>query len=60
MTLRKWDPVADLLSLQEKVNRLFEQSLSGLASSTPAGRSLDGGAWTPVADAYETAEAFVV
>jgi HSP20 family protein len=59
MTLRKWDPLADLLSLQERVNRLFEQSLAGL---DPDGGSapVDGGTWVPVADAYETADAFVV
>jgi HSP20 family protein len=57
MTTRSWDPLRDLLNLQERMNRLFEDSLasvrhpSGLLSST---------GWTPLADVYETPEAFVV
>ena len=28
MSTRRWDPLRDLLSLQEKMNRLFEDSLA--------------------------------
>ena len=56
MTTRRSDPLADLLNLQEKMNRLFQESLSA--------EGLDAGglppAWTPLADAHETAEAYVV
>jgi HSP20 family protein len=57
MSSHRWDPVADLLSLQERMNRLFEESLSreGLDGSP-----LLTGSWTPLADVYETADAFVV
>jgi HSP20 family protein len=56
MAIRRSDPLADLLSLQEKMNRLFQESLSteGLGS---AGL---GPAWTPLADAHETPDAYVV
>ncbi len=52
---REWDPLRDLLSLQERMNRLFEESLVRLdppllASST----------WTPLADVHETEAGFVV
>ena len=57
MPIRRWDPFRDLLTLQERMNRLFEHSLvrGHLANPTlaPAG-------WTPLADVYETAEGFVV
>lgn len=57
MTTRRWDPLRDLLTLQERMNRLFEESLA-------RGRGLDAplisGTWSPLADVYETAEAFVV
>ena len=56
MTIRRWDPLRDLLDLQEKMNRLFEDSLSG----TRTDPSLPPSAWTPPADVYETAEGFVV
>ncbi len=57
MTVRKWDPLRDLLSLQERMNQLFEESFAGRLEE-PA--LVGPGTWTPLADAYETPEAFVV
>jgi len=57
MTIRKWDPLTDLLTLQDRMNRLFEESLS---RGRPLAAALGSGNWTPLADAYETAEAFVI
>jgi len=56
VTFHGWDPLRDLLSLQERMNRLFEDSLASARHASP----LDSGSWTPMADVYETAEAFVV
>jgi len=56
MTTRRSDPLADLLNLQEKMNRLFQDSLS--AEGLDAGGL--GPAWTPLADAHETPEGYVV
>jgi HSP20 family protein len=56
MTTRRWDPLRDLLTLQERMNRLFEDTLSATQPMTPLGT----GSWTPPADVYETAEGFVV
>ncbi len=57
VTSRKWDPVRDLLTLQERMNRLFEESLA-------RGKGLDApfvsGSWCPLADVYETVDAFVI
>ena len=56
MTIRRFDPLRDLLSLQERMNRLFEDSLA-------SGRLVPGlapSAFTPLADVYETADGFVV
>jgi HSP20 family protein len=57
MGIRGWDPLGDILSLQETVNRLLEEALSPtrLESHLPP-----SGAWTPPADVYETGESFVV
>lgn len=50
MAVVKWDPLRDLLSIQDRMNRLFEQTLSrsraeeGIAAST----------WSPAVDIYET------
>jgi len=53
----RWDPVRDLLTLQERMNRLFEESLS---RGRPHEAALESATWSPLADVYETAEAFVV
>ncbi len=56
MAVVKWDPLRDLLSIQDRMNRLFEQTLSrsrvveGIAPST----------WTPAVDIYETPERVVM
>ena len=57
MTIQRWDPVRDLLTLQERMNRLFEESLSRGRPHEPA---LEGPAWAPLADVYETHDSFVV
>lgn len=51
------DPLRDILSLQERMNRLFEESLLRGRELKPANA---GAAWTPTVDVYETAEAFVL
>lgn len=56
MAVVKWDPFRDLISIQDRMNRLFEQTLSrsrdeeGIATAT----------WTPAVDIYETAETIVM
>ncbi|MBI3932359.1 MAG: Hsp20/alpha crystallin family protein [Acidobacteria bacterium] len=57
MTTRRWDPLRDLLTLQERMNRLFEEALLRTRPHAPA---LLASGWTPMADVYETAEGFVV
>jgi HSP20 family protein len=49
------DPLQDLLGLQERMNRLFEESLKGRLELEAAGRGFE-----PPADVYETAEGFVM
>jgi HSP20 family protein len=49
------DPLQDLLNLQERMNRLFEESLKGRLDLEAAGQG-----WQPLADVYETADTFVV
>ena len=55
MSEKHWDPLADLLGLQERMNRLFDLSLERL---DPPGQ--DDAAWAPTADIYETDDFFVV
>jgi HSP20 family protein len=56
MAVVKWDPLRDLLSIQDRMNRLFEQTLSrsrpdeGITAST----------WSPAVDIYETPETIIM
>ena len=55
MPLRRLDPLQDLLTLQERMNRLFEESLKTRLEVEAGGQG-----WQPLADVYETSGSFVV
>lgn len=56
MTTDRWDPLQDLLSLHEKMNRLFEDSFAkGLENQYFA-----CGTWAPPIDIFETEGQFVL
>jgi len=56
MAVVKWDPFRDLVSIQDRMNKLFEQTLSrsrgeeGVSATT----------WTPSVDIYETTDSIVM
>lgn len=54
MTSRRFDPLRDLLQLQDRMNRLFEDSLTSPRTPSPSG------SWTPAADVVENEEGFVI
>ena len=47
--LTRWEPVRELASLQERMNRLFNDSFSSVTSQ----ESLSAGAFVPPVDVYE-------
>jgi HSP20 family protein len=51
------DPLQELLDLQERMNRLFDETLTRERLDEP---SLLQGAWVPLADVVEGPEAYVV
>jgi HSP20 family protein len=57
MSIRGWDPLGDILGLQERMNRLLEEVLAPESPESPVPGSAS---WTPVADVYETSDSFVV
>ena len=57
MAIVRWDPFEDLISLQDRMNRLFEQTLSR-SRGEPEGAT--AAAWSPAVDIYETAEDIVL
>lgn len=55
MAIIRWEPFRDLVSLQERMNRLFDESFRGYGASRP-GAEEDwalGGSWAPAVDIYE-------
>ena len=56
MALMRWDPFKELLTLQERMNRLFDEVL-------PKAREEEGlarGVWSPAVDIYETEDSIVL
>jgi HSP20 family protein len=51
------DPLKELLDLQERMNRLFDETLGRERLGEPA---VLQGAWVPVADVFETPDSYIV
>ena len=56
MAQTEWDPLKDLAAIQGRMNKLFESALARTHMDADGGP----GAWTPVADVYETADRMVL
>ena len=52
MAIVRWEPFRDLASLQERMNRLFDESFKGI-NRTTADDWLLGGTWAPAVDIFE-------
>ena len=56
MTLTRWDPFQDLMTLQERMNRLFQESLARQRGQ----ENIETGQWAPAVDIYETGDRIVL
>ena len=56
MTVIKWDPYRDLWTLQDRVNRLFQEGMAQRQGQ----EDLQAGQWTPPVDIFENAEKIVL
>lgn len=56
MAVVKWDPFRDLISIQDRMNRLFEQTLS----RSRGDEGVSATTWTPAVDIYETTDTIVM
>lgn len=52
MAIVRWEPFRDLVSLQERMNRLFEESFRGITRSGGE-EEWSVGTWAPAVDIYE-------
>jgi HSP20 family protein len=57
MPFAHWDPVRELLSLQERMNRIIDQTLS---RSHSEGELSSSGAWSPAVDLYESDKSLIL
>lgn len=56
MAIIRWDPFRDLVTLREKMNRLFEEAFTSRGEQ----KDLAAGTWTPSVDIYETETALIL
>ncbi len=56
--MKSWDPFRDLLTIQDRMNKLFETVLTGPVSMDDQAEGL--GTWRPVAEVVETAENYEI
>lgn len=52
MAIVRWEPFRDLLAIQDRMNRIFDESFRGMNRQTDDDWAL-GGAWAPLVDIYE-------
>ena len=53
--INRWDPIRDVSSLQDEVERMFRQAFGGRGEAPAA-----TGAWSPALDVEESEEGFVL
>jgi len=53
MPIVRWEPFRDLVSLQERMNRLFDESFRGVGRGNQDDEWALGGSWAPAVDIYE-------
>ena len=51
----EWDPLRELVAVQDRMNKLFESALARTNFDSEGGTG-----WTPVADVLETSDALVI
>lgn len=56
MTVVRWDPFGDDDTLQDRINRMFEETFPVKAEAAP----LTACAWKPMVDIFETADGIVI
>ncbi len=58
MAVVRWDPFRDVMSLQDRMNRLFDQALSRTRTDDEEG--LTASTWSPAVDIFETPDSIVM
>lgn len=58
---QQWNPLQDLMVLQDRMNRLFEDATQRRAhAEAGSGDDFERADWTPASDIYETESSYVI
>lgn len=57
---QQWNPLQDLVILQDRMNRLFEDATQRRAQSGEVEHEFERADWTPAADIYETESGYLI
>lgn len=58
--MAQWNPLHDLVTLQDRMNRLFEDATQRRTSETDPHDEIEKADWYPPADVYENDDSYVV
>ena len=58
--MAQWNPLHDLMSLQDRMNRLFEDASRRRAGEAGASDEMEGADWYPAADVIESGSEYTV
>jgi HSP20 family protein len=58
--MAQWNPLHDLVSLQDRMNRLFEDATQRRATDAEPREEIERADWCPAADVYESKEEFTI
>lgn len=57
---QQWNPLQDLMVLQDRMNRLFEDATQRRTADAGAGDEFERADWAPASDIYETASEYLI
>lgn len=57
---QQWNPLQDLVVLQDRMNRLFEDATQRRSRADASGDEFERADWTPAADIYETESGYSI
>jgi HSP20 family protein len=60
LTMAQWNPLHDLVSLQDRMNRLFEDASQRRAGEAERSDEVENADWYPAADVYENETEYTV
>jgi HSP20 family protein len=57
---KNWNPMGDLMGLQDRMNRLFEEASERRSRAGEGEQEIERADWYPAADVYENENAFII